>query len=201
MRDASCPNCGAALPKLLVHARMVSCAYCGSSVVLDDDAVRRAGEAGVMLDAPELIGLGRAVELGDVGVFTATGHVRYDYGRGQWDEYHGATLTGELLWVSVDEGDVAVQRPLAPRHWPSATAFRLGAAVLVEGERFEATEVENATLAAFRGQLPEPVAVGDVHLYANFTGAEGAILSGERWDGGQAWFRGAWIDPFEVRPA
>ena len=196
-----CPNCGAPLPKRLAHARMASCDFCGTSVLLDGDAVRRAGEAGVMVEAPELVGLGRAVELPRHGVFTATGHVRYDYGRGHWDEYHGATLTGDLLWVSVDEGDVAVQVPLPRAQWPSSAAFRLGAAVLVDGARFEATEIENATLMAFRGQLPEPVAVGDVHLYANFAGPRGAILSGERWDGGAAWFLGEWVDPFEVRTA
>ena len=196
-----CPNCGGPLPRRLRHARMASCPYCGTAVVLDDEALRVAGEAGVMADAPELIGLGRAVELPGHGVFTATGHVRYDYGRGHWDEYHGATLGGDLLWVSVDEGDVAVQRPLPREAWPTDAAFRLGAAILVGGERFEASEVENATLAAFRGQLPEPVAVGDVHLTANFTGPQGALVSGERWDGGVAWYRGAWVDPFAVRPA
>ena len=201
MLDASCPNCGATLPELLAHARMVSCGYCGTSVVLEDEAVRVAGEAGTMLDAPELIGLGRAVELPRWGVFTATGHVRYDYGRGHWDEYHGSLLTGDLLWVSVDEGDVAVQRPLPRPDWPEGAAFRLGATVEVDGTAYAVTEVENATLVAYRGQLPEPVAVGDVHLYANLVGGGGAILSGERREGGEAWFRGAWIDPFEVRPA
>lgn len=199
--ERPCPNCGAPLPRLLEHARMVSCGYCGTSVVLDDDALRQAGEAGVMLDAPELIGLDRAVELPGHGIFTATGHVRYDYGRGHWDEYHGATLTGDLLWVSVDEGDVAVQIPLPRSLWPARTAFRLGASAVIDGHRYEVSEVENATLAAYRGQLPEPVAVGETHLYANFAGPGGRILSGERWDGGTAWFLGEWVDPFEVRPA
>ncbi|UWQ20772.1 DUF4178 domain-containing protein [Jannaschia sp. W003] len=197
----TCPNCGAALPRLLAHARMVDCGFCGSSVMLEDAALRVAGEAGTMLDAPELIGLGRAVELGDEGVFTATGHLRYDYGRGHWDEYHGALLGGALLWVAVDEGDVAVQTALPRERWPRGAAFRLGAQAEVGGERFTVDEVENATLTAFRGQLPEPVAVGDVHLYANFSGERGMILSGERWAGGEAWFLGRWVDPFRVRPA
>jgi len=200
--ERSCPNCGAALPKLLAHARMVDCEFCSSSIVLDDEVVAKAGEAGVMLDAPELIGLGRTVQLGDVGVFTATGHVRYDYGRGHWDEYHGALIGGDLLWVSVDEGDVAVQRALARADWPDGRdGFRLGGTMRFGGEDFTVTEVENATLAAFRGQLPEAVEVGETHLYANLTGPGMAILSGERWSGGQAWFAGHWIDPFAVQPA
>ena len=199
--ERSCPNCGAALPPILRHARMVNCDYCESSVVVADEATRLAGAAGVMHDVPELIGLGRAVQLGDLGVFEATGHVRYDYGRGHWDEYHGATLGGDLLWVSVDEGDVAVQLPLPPADRPRGDAFRLGAEVVIRSMPFHVTEVETATLVAFRGQLPEPVAVGETHLYANLSGPDARIVSAERWDGGEAWFEGRWIDPFRVVPA
>ena len=198
---SSCPNCGAELPKLLAHARMVNCDYCDTSVVLEDDVLRAAGHAGAMLEAPELIGLGRTVQLGAKGLFTATGHVRYDYGRGHWDEYHGLLNGQNPLWVSVDEGDVAVQLPLPRADWPSADPFRLGAGVAIRGMGFATTEVETATLIGFRGQLPEPVAVDETHLYANLAGPEGRIVSAERWEGGVAWYEGAWIDPFAVVPA
>ena len=177
---------------------MVNCEFCGSSVVLDDEVLRKAGEAGEMLDAPELIGLGRSVWL-PRGVFTATGHVRYDYGRGFWDEYHG-TQDGDLVWVSVDEGDVVVQYPVDGPP-PDRSAFRLGRAIDLNGLRFRCTEVDDAVAVAFRGQLPEPVAIGDRHLYANFAGPGGRIASAELWDGGAALFVGEWVDPFDVRPA
>lgn len=200
MSERSCPNCGAALPKLLRHARMVNCEFCGSSVVLEDEVVRKAGEAGEMLDAPELIRLGHATALPG-GVFEAFGHVRYDYGRGHWDEYHGS-FDGELVWVSVDEGDVVLQRAVAPRAVPKGgrRLFRIGTEITIEGATYTCTEVDNAEAVAFRGQLPEPVAVGDLHLFANFTGYKGAIVSGEIWNEGAAWFEGQWIDPFEVTP-
>ncbi|UWQ17279.1 DUF4178 domain-containing protein [Jannaschia sp. M317] len=199
MTAHSCPNCGAALPPMLAHARMVNCAFCGSSVVLDDAGLRRAGEAGDMLDAPELIEIGVPVELGQAGTFTATGHVRYDYGRGYWDEYHGTLDDGDLVWVSVDEGDVVLQRPVAPPPEAGRAAFRLGAEVRQGGQVFHCTEVDNATAAAFRGQLPEEIVIGETHLFANFSGVGAALLSGEIWDGGSGWFLGAWIDPFDVR--
>ncbi|WP_179380629.1 DUF4178 domain-containing protein [Jannaschia marina] len=198
MNEHTCPNCGAALPEIFAHARMINCAFCGSSVVREDDVLRKAGEAGEMLDAPELISIGRALRLPQ-GQFTATGHVRYDYGRGHWDEYHG-DLDGALVWVSVDEGDVALQRRLEPAP-AGREAFRVGAELTANGLAFTCTEVSNATAVAFRGQLPEPIVLGDTHLYANFAGPGGAIASGESWDGGSSWFIGEWIDPFEVRPA
>ncbi|GIT90324.1 hypothetical protein JANAI62_01930 [Jannaschia pagri] len=187
---------------MLAHARMVNCEFCGSSVVLEDAVLRKAGEAGEMLEAPELIGIGVPVELGSHGAFVASGHVRYDYGRGHWDEYHGTLgTTGGLAWVSVDEGDVVLQREVPPSRMPQGgrEVFRLGAEVSSNGVFYACSEVSNAKAIAFRGQLPEPVAIGDTHLFANFSGPRGAFLSGEIWDGGIAWFAGHWIDPFDVR--
>ncbi|MEM7491169.1 MAG: DUF4178 domain-containing protein [Pseudomonadota bacterium] len=200
MTERPCPNCGAALPKMLRHARMVNCDFCGSSVVVADDVVAVAGKAGEMLDAPELIALGRPVGLPG-GMFEAFGHVRYDYGRGHWDEYHGA-FDGELVWVSVDEGDVVLQRPVEPDAVPEGgrRLFRIGQEITVHGLAYACTEVDSAEAVAFRGQLPEPVAIGDTHLFANFAGEGGAIVSGEIWDEGASWYHGAWIDPFQVTP-
>lgn len=199
MSEKSCPNCGAALPKIFDYARMLNCDFCGSSVVLEDDVLRKAGDAGEMLDAPALITLGRAVRL-PTGEFIAAGHVRYDYGRGQWDEYHGS-LEGEMVWVSVDEGDVALQRPMERTPRKGRELFRIGQSFTSDDVKYTCTEVSNATAVAFRGQLPEPIALGDTHLYANFSGEGGAIASGEIWEEGSSWFKGHWIDPFDVRPA
>ncbi|WP_167766857.1 DUF4178 domain-containing protein [Jannaschia formosa] len=200
MTDRTCPNCGAALPELLAHARMVNCEFCGSSVVLEDAATRLAGQAGVMADAPELIEVGVPVRLGEAGSFNATGHVRYDYGRGYWDEYHGSLEDGTLLWVSVDEGDVALQRPVPKSNWPRMQGPpRIGRQVSSNGIDYTCSEVDNATAVAFRGQLPEEIVLGEIHMYANFSGPRGAILSAEFWgDGEAAWFTGVWIDPYEV---
>ncbi|WGH79107.1 DUF4178 domain-containing protein [Jannaschia ovalis] len=203
MERSNCPNCGAALPPILAFARMVNCEFCGSAVLLDGEVVRKTGEAGAMLDAPELIYLGRSVRLAGQ-VFEPQGHVRYDYGRGHWDEYFGS-LAGEGVWVSVDEGDVAIQRPADPPPPGGRELFRVGATVDHAGLRWTCTEVDDAVATAFRGQLPEPVSIGDRHLYANFAGHGGAILSGEIWsEGGRdraAWFFGHWVDPFEVEEA
>ena len=197
----NCPNCGAALPALLAHARMVNCDFCGTSIVLDDEVLRQAGQAGAMLDAPELIAIGTPVGLGEMGTFTATGHVRYDYGRGHWDEYHGALDDGTLVWVSVDEGDVAVQRPVPDDLRPALPGRpRLGRQVTVDGIDYQCTEVDSATATAFRGQLPEEIVIGEVHMFANFSGPRGAIVSAEFWGEDQSeWFFGFWIDPFDVK--
>lgn len=183
---------------MLAHSKMVNCDFCGSSVVLEDDTLRRAGEAGTMLEAPELVAIGQPVMLATYGTFTATGHVRYDYGRGHWDEYHGALSNGDLVWVSVDEGDIVLQHHVSDAPRQGRAAFRLGAEVTANGITYACSEVDNAVAVAFRGQLPEEIILGETHLFANFTGPRGAILSGEIWDGGVAWYAGHWIDPFDV---
>jgi len=186
------------MPEMLAQARMLNCEFCGSSIVLDDEVLRKAGEAGEMLDAPELVTIGRAIRLPS-GQFTAWGHVRYDYGQGHWDEYYG-DLDGDWCWLSVDEGDLVLQHKIEGTKL-SYSDFKPLAEVEIEGKKYKCTETGRATAIAFRGQLPEPVAIGDEHRYGNFQGRGTHVASAEIWDEGQALFIGEWIDPFDVRPA
>lgn len=185
---------------MLAIARVQACAYCGSTLVKEDSVLRTAGSAGAWFDAPGLFTLGETRRVGERR-FTPLGHVRYDYGRGFWDEYWGEDGDGREAWVSVDEGDVAWQVPLPRADWPTCNAFRLGQDVEVLGSVYSVTEVDNATCAAFRGQLPEAPDVGETHLFANLSGYDAQIVSAERWDGGEAWFIGTWLDPWQVRRA
>jgi hypothetical protein len=193
----NCPNCGGDVPGMMATARVMACPYCATTLVKADAVLTKAGTAGQMFAAPSLFTLDQPTRVAE-RMFTPRGHVRYDYGRGTWDEYWGEDGAGAPVWVSVDEGDVAWQVELDPVDAPQGRAFRLGAEVTYRGMRFVTTEVESATCTGFRGQLPEAPHIGEAHMFANFTGPKGAILSAERWDGGAAWFAGHWIDPFDV---
>ena len=43
---------------------MITCAHCGSTSVLRDEAFHLAGEGGVMQEAPSLVQLGEHVQVG-----------------------------------------------------------------------------------------------------------------------------------------
>ena len=194
-----CPNCGDRSEPMHPGIRAMDCPSCGTSLFVDDDAFRLAGEAGVMYEAPMLFDLGDTVDA-DGERFEPVGHARFSYGPGWWDEFAALDGNGRPVWVSVDEGDVAVQVPLPPQHWPQVTGrLRLGRSLSTARGDFTVTEIDEAECIARRGAFFEPVMVGDRYQFVNAQSERGELLSGEIWSGGQAWFVGRWVDPFDVK--
>jgi predicted RNA-binding Zn-ribbon protein involved in translation (DUF1610 family) len=197
MAQISCPNCG---DRITPHpgVRMLTCPSCGTTLFHEDEAVRLAGEAGVMHDAPLLFGLGDRVRCA-AGVFDVLGHARFSYGRGWWDEFWALDADGHPVWLSIDEGDVAVQRVIPEGRAPAIPkAPILGRTFSYDGMHFRVTEFDEATCLAIRGEFDEALKVGETYNFVNALSVEGVLLSGEFWPGGHSWFTGEWIDPFEV---
>ncbi len=196
---ASCPNCGYGFEGLRKSTRMFDCPSCETTLFRQADALAPLGNHGEMHDTPMLIGIGDTVEASG-SRWTVLGHVRYDYGRGTWDEMWAETSDGAGAWFSIDEGDVVIQRPLGRNVVRAGLAdvLRLGANVRVDDEIYTVTEMDSARAAAFRGQLPEQIVLGEEHRFVNATGDDGTLLSGEVWEGGEAWFVGDWLDPFTL---
>lgn len=132
-------------------------------------------------------------------MYTVVGHVRYDYGRGWWDEMWCENQRGQGAWISIDEGDVVLQHPVPDEHYPPmTTAPALGADISLRNTTYRVSERNTATCVAMRGEFPEIIEVGDVHDFVNASGPRGMLASGEFWPGGRAWYEGEWLDPFEL---
>lgn len=194
--QVNCPNCGAALDWRIALSRLRDCDYCDSTILRDGDVLRRLGERGEMLDAPSLFRIGFETRLAGT-VWRPIGHLRFSYGPGWWDEFWCVGPDGQMAWISVDEGDIVEEVPIAP---PASAAMRMavGVMVYVDGERFVAVEEEEAVCVAVRGELPEEIQVGETHRYVDFVDQEGGALTWEGWDGQSAWFRGRWRDPWQA---
>ncbi len=199
MDDFRCPNCGTPFGPQSGGIRMMNCSSCGTSVFIEDDRLRLAGSQGVMHDVPLLIALGDRVRV-DGAEWRVLGHARFSYGRGTWDEFWAVKDAGGGVWISVDEGDVVIQSLLDPGRSPKTEGVPpIGTVVQYGNQSYSVTEVETATCEAVRGSLPEELAVGESYRFANCSGADGRLLSGEFWDGGEAWYLGRWVDPFDVQ--
>lgn len=199
MSNLTCPNCGDAVPDQMKLVKMMTCASCGTTLSVLPSDLTKLGESGDLHDAPRLFGLGDTVQLGKRRI-DIQGHAQFSYGRGFWDEFWGTDQDGASLWVSVDEGDIAVQTPLHKSHSPRVAARpRLGQTIAFQNSAYTITELETATCSAFRGSFDETLELGETYTFVNLKGEDGAIMSGELWPGGQMWFIGHWIDPFDVK--
>ena len=179
---------------------MVACPYCESTVLLDDEAVRLAGKGGVMAEEPSLLVLGRRVEHGGE-TYLPVGHARFAYPQGWWDEFWAIDGAGEGVWISVDEGDIAIEEDIDEPTQLSPSDLKLGADVTFMGERFRVTEANTGTLAALRGEFPEEMSVGDSFEYWHLSGPRQRLVTVEIEDGVTYATEGRWIDPFDIRAA
>lgn len=196
MERRNCLKCGADMGESFRWARMVNCDHCGTAHILRDAVFALAGSSGVLHEAPGLVHLAQPL-VTPMGAFDPKGIVRFSYGRGAWDEFWALDSAGSGAWISVDEGDIVVQRPLSgndlPRDPPS-----LGSTVTHDAEDWTITEAETARCIGFRGQLPEVFHLDEVFTFVNASCGDGRLLSGEFHDGTAAWFVGPWLDPFEL---
>ena len=195
----TCPNCGYGYDNLRKSTRMFDCPSCGTTLFREGVQLNPIGNHGEMHEFPMLLGLHDSVTL-DGSTYLVAGHARYDYGRGTWDELWLEDDRGQGGWLSLDEGDIVFQRELGEGAVPNLTSPpRVGESFTTSNGEFTVTEADVATCVAMRGQFPELIQVGDEHYFVNCSGPGGLLLSGEFWEGGQAWLLGRWSDPFALK--
>lgn len=202
MVEFFCSNCGASLHANLESSKLVDCEYCDTTQFIEDDGVRSLGARGVMLNAPALIEVGQQFYITGVS-YLALGMVRYDYGAGTWDEFY-CFSKNKPYWVSIDEGDVAVEQHLDVTHLNKITELFTNKkfppkTFKFKDELFSLEEYNQAKCVAIRGELPEVVTVGDTHHFYDYGNSLGQIITYETQDNEQSVYYGYWCDPFDIR--
>ena len=193
----SCPSCGAEVPSALAHSKLAVCGHCHTTLFLEDQAVKHAGVKSVLTEEPSIFHLGGWYRY-KTWTFAPLGRVRFDYGYGYWDEWWLLRDTGDGRWMSVDEGDIAFEVDLAVKKVPDLTALSVGQSVSLDTLHLRVTEKQNAVCVGMEGELPEVNFPGDEHDYVHFSGPRGLLVTGEHFKGETRFYKGAWVDPFEV---
>lgn len=199
MSTLNCPNCAAELEKRLQYTKFMVCPYCQSRLFLEDDAVRHAGEMSAMTEVPSILKLG-----GDFTYrgwnFIPVGRVRYDYGRGFWDEWWVMDNEGKGKWISVDEGDIAIEESVEfEDEVPSFDGLSIGDAVKLGGKDFIVTEKNACVSKGAEGELPFEIIQDESYNFIDLSGAGKRIVTLEYFKDGVDCYEGVWVDPFDVK--
>ncbi len=190
--NINCPQCGSALALNFRHSKLRACEYCGSTIFLEDEAVRLAGKQSVLSQEASLIQLQRAFRYQKQS-YLPVGHVRYQYEDGFWDEWW-VIDHDKGLWVSVDEGDFAFEKRVTAPEKARFENFRLGDEI----KGWKVTERGHAVCEGFEGELPELVHQGERFDYVHLSRAGGELFSLEFFENEVKAFKGKWADPFEI---
>ena len=197
----NCPACGAAVPSRLAHAKLLVCEQCQTSLFLEDEAVKNIGTKAALTDGPSLLQKGQRYQYRQ-WIFETYGRARFEYGDGDgyWDEWWVVLDSGEGRWLSVDEGDIAVESPLEFNATPPGyDQLEIGQDIKFADQTLTVTEKNRSACIALEGELPEIIAPGDIHEYVHLSGPSGLIITLEFYDGNFDVYKGVWIDPFEVK--
>lgn len=193
-----CPACGAPVERHLPYAKLIVCEYCGSSVFLNDGVVENAGQKSVAVELPSLFQIGVPMTWNSQ-TLTPRGCVTYDWGKGLWQEWWVQSNTGEDFWVSVDEGDIVIQRPAEIDGVPGFDELEMNFCLYLNENEYKVTERGEARCVSFKGELPEILELNEKHKYVHLSYSN-KLITVEYADGDTLLFKGEWIDPFDLKP-
>ena len=194
-KSYNCPQCGDLLSVYFTYSKLVKCKSCGSSIFLEDDAVKLIGQSAVLSPEPSLIELHRPFKLQDKR-FTPLGKIRYNYGRGFWEEWFLKDDHNQEFWLSIDEGDFVLEEKIK-----FSLPFKKNHTFKV-GQRFndyQVSEIGKGVCEGFEGELPEAIKLNESHSYVHLSRGHGELLTLELFDNETMTFKGQWIDPLEIK--
>ena len=196
-----CPGCGAELNWKFQFTKQIVCEYCNTLLFLDDNAVKNAGTSAALADIPSLLEIGSYFEYNNE-TYLPLGCMQYEYDYGYWNEYWCLSQQQEGLWISVDEGNIAIEKKL--KYTESIDyydSYYVGAQYKFNKiGRLMCQEKNQAKLVAAAGELPCPVNLGEEHSYIDFISGKGRSFTIQFFnDNTFEIYKGIWIDPFEIK--
>ena len=195
----NCPSCGASLSPRFKYSKIITCEHCQSGLFLDDKSVQLRGESSVMADYPSLLTLYSDFQY-KKWRFQPIGHLRFEYAHGFWDEWWVISPSGQGKWISVDEGDYAIEVPVKINN-PELRFNKLvlGKKIPLFGEQLLVTELGQATCVGLEGELPEVISLNDQFQYAHLSGQKQSLFTLELQNNTLSLYKGTWVDAFEIK--
>jgi hypothetical protein len=182
----------------LPYAKLIVCEYCSTAIFLNDGVVENAGKKSIAVELPSLFTIGIPMQWHNMSL-TPRGCVTYSWGKGLWQEWWVQSSTGEDFWVSFDEGDIVIQRPLELDDLPAYDATEINQLHSVDSQEYKVTERGIGRCISFSGELPERLEEQEVHHYVHLSYSN-KLITVEYADGETQAFSGEWIDPFDLKP-
>lgn len=195
IKTFNCPQCGDALSLYFEHVKLIQCSSCKSSIFLDNEATRLAGDSSVLATEISIIQIN--IPFGyDKKRYLPLGKIRYSYGRGFWEEWWLKDSVGNEYWLSIDEGDLVLEKPVKLSYANDIFDTLKVGDILKDGI---VTEIGTAKCEGFEGSLPKIIQIGKSYEYAHLSGEKGSLLTLEKGLNGIEVYQGQWISPFDIK--
>jgi hypothetical protein len=170
-QQIACPKCGAGHQIANPGITMLVCTSCHAVVHWGSGEIQ-AGAESILPPSQSRLFLFASGKLDGVG-YQVIGHLRYDYGRGNWDEWYVQTDEGREVWLSEDERVVTEELPVDASGAPPYEQLQLGTPVTLGEHVYTVRELATATCVGGNGQLPFSIFPGESYRYADLATEDG----------------------------
>ncbi|CAA6803099.1 MAG: Unknown protein [uncultured Sulfurovum sp.] len=194
-KSIQCPQCGDSLPLYFKHTKLVQCNSCTSTIFLENESTRLAGESSVLTPELSILSL-NAPFIYDHKSYLPLGKIRYSYGRGFWEEWWIKDLQNNEYWISIDEGDLVLQQK-TQMHYDNDIVEHLAIGDVLHDE-WIVSEIGTATYEGFEGALPKLINIGSSYTYVHLSGKDAKLLTLEYSQNIIEGYEGRWISPFDI---
>lgn len=195
----TCPSCGNQITQITRSPQILVCPACNTTSFLQNGKLEDVGKSAILTDIPSIFKIGKMFRHKDWR-FTPVGRVRYDYGDGWWDEWFVRSDNGKESWVSVDEGEIAIETLVQDKlNVPPFDKLSVGGVLVINRIRMTVIEKNTCTMIGAQGELPFRIIPGETYGYIDLLGQKRASFTIEYQAGGIECYKGVWIDPFEIQ--
>jgi hypothetical protein len=194
----TCPSCGNVINQVTRSPQLIVCPACNSTQLLTNGKMEDVGKSAILTDMPSIFEMYKTYKYQD-WKFTPAGRVRYDYGDGYWDEWFVRSDNGKETWISVDEGDIAIESLVKKNlSIPGFDEIKVGGALMINRTRMTVMEKNTATMIGAQGELPFKIVPNDSYQYIDLLGPKRLAFTIEYQEGQVNCYKGVWVDPFEI---
>jgi hypothetical protein len=193
MNSIDCPKCGATNQLLNPAVVSVVCPYCDNILIIDKAGIRLTGKQSRLSEGFSRLFRNATGQMFNRN-FIVLGRVRYDFGRGFWDEWYIQWEDGSTAWVTEDNHQFSLQEEVQNEglNIPST----LGERFSVNGVDFQVVEIGEAICKGIEGSLPKDILPDETYIYIDGTSLDGTMSVGLEFDEGNEpprIYLGRWI--------
>lgn len=197
--SVTCPSCGNIIKPETRSPQLLVCPACNTVNLLENGRLEDVGKSACLTEEPSIFEIHKRYKYKD-WKFTPVGRVRYDFGDGYWEEWYVRDDAGKEAWVSVDEGEIAIEKPFGKNlKLPAFEEIKVGGAIMINRQRMTVIEKNSCTCVGAQGELPFKAVIGETYNYIDLLGQRRASFTIEyEEDNKVACFKGIWIDAFDI---
>jgi len=204
MKRIECPSCGAEHTLPDPSTISLVCDYCDNVIIWDEQGMKLSGKQSRLSEGFSRFYRGAIGEIKGKR-FQVLGRVRYSFGRGFWDEWYLMLDTGETVWVTEDNHELAIQEAYdLGDQFGHYSNYSVGDDLEISGGAFRIQEIGLALCLGIEGAVPKEVLPDEKYPYIDGSSLNGTKTIGLEYDGPNqgmppTLFVGSWLNFGDVK--